>query len=106
MNSYIDIERNENARKERRARYTYAVTESCALLVCALLNFFCKTFSLLKNETGAIVVKGVCTCVAAVLLFGTAAACESGAITLASALVRAVFICGASFVVFNLFGED
>jgi len=109
MNSYIDIKRNENVkniRKERVSKGLYTLTETCALLICALVNFFSSLVSVLRNDTVALVVRGVCACVAVVLLVGTVCACESGAVTFAGAIVRAVVICGATFVVFNLFGEE
>ena len=106
MNSYIDIRRNENIRREKAMRGVYALTEAGAMLVCAILNIFNAVVSVFSNDAVRLVIRGICVCVAAFVLIGSVGACENGSITLMQCVIRVACTCAACLGLFRLFAEE
>ena len=106
MNSYIDIEREKEARRERAERTVYGVTEAGALLVCAIVNFFYRVLAFVKSDVVSIIARGVTACACAVLVIGTVGACDRGSLALFDCVTRIIIICAVSFVVYKIFDNE
>ena len=106
MNSYININKDKNARRERAERTVYGLTEAGALLVCGILNLFYKLLAFLRTDVVSIAVRGVSACVCAVFIIGTVGACEKGNIILIDAFVRIAIACISFFIIYKLFDNE
>lgn len=103
MNSYINIEKNKKASREIFGRTLYALTDMCALLICAIFNFFGAVLSFLGSPAVRLLVRGSVLCICVVLVIGTVGACECGDIGVASAFLRSFGIIGGGAIISALF---
>jgi len=106
MNSYINIDRNANIRKERAGRAAYAITETCALLVCAVLNALLSVVSILRNDAVRLTLRVAGALCTVAVLFMTVSALELGEISFLRGFVRSALTCAACYLVFRIFGDE
>ncbi len=102
MNSYIDIERRQNAKRNARLGY---VADFFAGILCAIINLFNGISDIMKDDTVRFVLRSVIAVVATVLVIGIAGGCENGFLPLFSAMVKMAAVCGVSFILFKALGD-